>query len=150
METKRQAEYRVYLESEHWKKLRGVVISRDGRCLRCGSRKPLQAHHRFYRSRWEDSIPEDLETLCRGCHRAVHGISEREVKDSPVVWNWKLLHEARSRKEISRSDFERIKLLLGFKKKRRKKRLIPRKKKKPSKPWWFVERINFSVDARYH
>lgn len=73
--TPRQIAYSAYLLSGHWKELRQTVLARDGfRCVRCPAKKHLQAHHRIYRNRFEDSQPEDLITLCRHCHEIEHGI----------------------------------------------------------------------------
>ena len=67
--------YLEYLKSDHWRQLRRAVIKRDGiQCTRCPAKKRLQAHHLFYRERWEDSVPEDLITLCFHCHKAAHGL----------------------------------------------------------------------------
>lgn len=82
MGIERKREYQVYLTTDHWKQLRESVLRRDGyRCTRCPSQFYLQAHHKFYRSRFEDSITDDLVTLCRPCHEREHGL----VKDRPVV-----------------------------------------------------------------
>ena len=76
--TPRQSAYRDYLQTAHWQHLRQVVLSRDGfQCVRCPSKKHLQAHHRYYRQRFEDSEPDDLITLCRDCHKKEHGIKPR-------------------------------------------------------------------------
>ncbi len=45
-----------------------------GKCERCGSVRGLQSHHKFYRECWFDTKLEDLEVLCRGCHREEHGL----------------------------------------------------------------------------
>jgi hypothetical protein len=78
--------YLLYLESDHWDILRSCVLDRDGnRCVRCGSGLRLQAHHKFYRPDWEDSVPGDLETLCRSCHEKEHPdkVSKHEA-DQPL------------------------------------------------------------------
>ena len=73
--TKRQLKYRAYLATEHWASLRLAALARDGgKCIRCGEEERLQVHHRVYRGRYEDSVLEDVETLCRKCHRLEHGI----------------------------------------------------------------------------
>lgn len=73
--TTRQIAYREYLTSDHWHNLRQQIISRDGnKCVHCPHTKRLQAHHTIYRDRFEDSLPEDLITLCNPCHRKAHGI----------------------------------------------------------------------------
>jgi len=50
----------------NWKKIAFQVKARDGhRCVLCGSKKRLVAHHTR-----EKAIPENLMTLCRACHRS--------------------------------------------------------------------------------
>lgn len=66
--------YGMFLLSDFW-----VALSRRKRrltpyCERCGKTKRLQAHHRFYREHWFDTLIEDLQTLCRNCHQREHGI----------------------------------------------------------------------------
>ena len=54
-----------------WRRLRRVVIERDGwSCQRCGRHAPLEVHH-------ADGDPgnnelENLTTLCRRCHIELH------------------------------------------------------------------------------
>lgn len=73
--TTRQLEYLDYLKSEHWARLRDEVLRRDGyKCTRCPARHRLQAHHKIYRPKWEDSVADDLITLCRSCHEREHGL----------------------------------------------------------------------------
>lgn len=81
--SKRQKAYRVYLQSDHWKALRQRAIDRDGgKCVRCSSVDILQVHHLCYRGHLEDALIEDLETVCRECHRKEHGFgpSDFELK----------------------------------------------------------------------
>ena len=94
--TSNQIAYREYLASVHWANLRDLVLARDGnRCVKCGCSQHLQVHHKFYRSRFEDSVPEDLKTLCPKCHREEHGI----VKKKPaVVFSKSAMKRARKRK----------------------------------------------------
>lgn len=115
--TERQKEYLAYLESPHWKALRGEALKRDGnKCTRCGSGIILQVHHMIYRTRFEDSLVEDLITLCKECHQAEHGKNPKvkrvkkakRVKKSKafvVITNWETLCRARSNKQITRAEF---------------------------------------------
>lgn len=109
---KTKAEYQEYLKSDQWLALRRRVIERDGRkCTRCPSRERLQAHHLFYRDRWEDAELSDLVTLCRDCHEREHGLkpatSSPEVmpgtprRSSPM----KVLNRLRSAKAITRKEY---------------------------------------------
>jgi len=71
--TDRQIAYQYFLQSPGWLGLRLKCFERDGhRCQGCGTNERLQAHHRFYRQRWEDTELDDLVTLCKGCHEALH------------------------------------------------------------------------------
>lgn len=81
MDTKEQ--YRLYLLSDHWLRLRLAALDRDRRrCRKCGSRHLLQVHHIFYRARWVDTVLEDLMTLCDYHHRKAHRLPD---KPKPVV-----------------------------------------------------------------
>lgn len=72
--------YRKFLLTPFWLDLRARKIATDPRCQRCGSGKSLQAHHKFYRSDWFDTLIEDLETLCQNCHRKHHGFRRLKSK----------------------------------------------------------------------
>ena len=45
-----------------------------GRCARCRSRRPLQIHHRRYRSHGGTHRVENLEPVCWDCHRLIHEV----------------------------------------------------------------------------
>jgi hypothetical protein len=66
-------EYRKYLESEAWKKLRVQAIRRaGGRCQLCNvEARSLQVHHRTY-ERIGCELLDDLTVLCAPCHRKHH------------------------------------------------------------------------------
>lgn len=72
--TSRKSAYREFLLSEFWIAMSLARRTAIGKCQRCRSRKHLQCHHRIYRTDWYDTRPEDLEVLCRKCHRIEHGI----------------------------------------------------------------------------
>lgn len=62
----------VYLRSDHWHAVRqwALLVDRH-RCRECGRGGrgiTLDVHHRTYEHLWAER-PEDLETLCRQCHR---------------------------------------------------------------------------------
>ena len=66
--------YAAYLESDHWKIVRRQALQRAlYACERCGQSKHLNVHHLTY-VRLGAEEPDDLEVLCRGCHKAEHGI----------------------------------------------------------------------------
>lgn len=64
--------YREYLQSDHWRTLRGKKLASVGsRCETCGGTYKLQVHHRRYR-KWFDVGIYDLKVLCDRCHRFEH------------------------------------------------------------------------------
>lgn len=66
-------EYREYLESPEWKRLRELAIERaDGRCQLCNVTPPtFHVHHRTYERLGHERV-EDLTALCPRCHRRYH------------------------------------------------------------------------------
>ena len=64
--------YRDYLASPHWQKVRMEAIKRAKYCCQlCNSRKRLEVHHRTY-ERLGRELPEDVIALCDGCHEIFH------------------------------------------------------------------------------
>ena len=53
-----------------------MAIKRDVKCLRCGSTKNLDIHHKHYDI--DKLTYYDLETLCRLCHKKEHSAEEGE------------------------------------------------------------------------
>lgn len=162
--TPRQISYQEYLKTEHWKQLRHSVLSRDGfRCTRCLSRCRLQAHHLIYRDKFEDSIPTDLTTLCRRCHKLEHGISNTPaIKKSRVIplakhrisneaiSSWKELQHARCVGLISREQYVKLRPIFKKPKQPRKRPRRPRKQRhSPGSIRSAYESINSSRAARY-
>lgn len=67
-------EYLRYLGSTLWTARKAAVIRYRGyRCERCGLEPStgLQLHHRTYK-RLGREHPDDLELLCRYCHKRHH------------------------------------------------------------------------------
>ena len=65
-------DYRLYLRTEHWKRIREAALTRANyRCQICSSAQHPQVHHRTYVRRGEE-LPEDLTVLCEECHRLFH------------------------------------------------------------------------------
>ena len=66
-------EYRLYLRSDTWQKLRSKRLAIDEfRCQKCGSPYGLDVHHLRYPEVLGTEDPyTDLITLCRGCHEQV-------------------------------------------------------------------------------
>lgn len=76
--------YKEQLLTKEWKTKRLEIITRDGGCCtKCGIDKYLQVHHLYYNlSKFAWDYPNDaLVTLCRGCHKAVHG---KKKESKPV------------------------------------------------------------------
>lgn len=76
--------YAEFLASAFWVELSRRVRRRRKRCARCGSRKRLQAHHKFYRDDWYQTQEGDLEVLCRACHEAEHHIQTKVTVQPPT------------------------------------------------------------------
>lgn len=154
------AGYAEYLKSPHWDVLRSCVLARDGnRCVRCGSGKRLQAHHKFYRDDWETAKVSDLETLCRSCHEKEHPdkvqntvvnvtVNVTVASDVCLFRTFKELSQARSCRKISREEYRRWAQVLKPRKRDRRKKLrraagkakAARKKKRCAvacKPWFY-------------
>ena len=53
----------------------------DGRCARCRCRRPLQIHHRRYRSHGGTHRLDNLEPVCWDCHRLIHETERSENKE---------------------------------------------------------------------
>lgn len=70
--SERRKKYNDYLKSAKWRKLRKEIIeARGGKCERCASKIILQLHHKTYKNIFNEK-PEDLEVLCRKCHKKEH------------------------------------------------------------------------------
>jgi hypothetical protein len=67
--------YDIYLQTDHWKRVRKEAIERAGhRCQLCNrhyNEATLQAHHRTYDRRGQEE-PGDLTVLCVDCHGKFH------------------------------------------------------------------------------
>lgn len=83
------AEYRAYLKSNKWNKLRLETLRLAGyRCEKCGEARPLQAHHLTYANIF-DERPEDLQALCFPCHEWIHaGLLKRIWIIVKRGWRW--------------------------------------------------------------
>jgi hypothetical protein len=66
------------LASPEWAEKRELVRDRcRGRCERCRVRRMREAHHKTY-VRLGDEQLDDLQGLCRPCHRFSHGCRRRD------------------------------------------------------------------------
>lgn len=73
-----------------WSKARKAAIKRDGyQCQECGQGVKLEAHHIRYHALNGGNEPENLVTLCDGCHKQRHK-EEREE----FYQEWKRLFQS--------------------------------------------------------
>ena len=120
--------YEMFLESEFWRRLSWECREKAGFvCQRCKKEAQCQAHHTLYREHWFDTKLEDLECICRECHEEEHGIRiSVAVKAEAVVvvpaggWTSRTLNRSRSRGEISRQYYLRIRSEKGWGKQQEK------------------------------
>lgn len=67
--------YREYLSSNNWKAIRSqVALLRGYQCERCNidlKNIRFDIHHKTYENIFKEKL-EDLELLCRSCHKAHH------------------------------------------------------------------------------
>ena len=64
-----------------WETIRRQALDRDGwRCQKCGKAGAMECHHRTPLSLGGGNEPENLETLCRGCHIQLHREQNRIAK----------------------------------------------------------------------
>ena len=96
--------YKKYLNSEEWLKIRLDIIQTRKKCERCGSKNKLEVHHKHYKNIFKEE-PEDLELLCRRCHKKEHDILDKENHHKKVKAK-KKKHNKRQlkiRKEMEKS-----------------------------------------------
>jgi 5-methylcytosine-specific restriction endonuclease McrA len=71
--------YEEQLKDKRWEAFRKFIFAvRGKRCEMCGEKDRLQVHHPKYRKgalAWEYNCNE-VQVLCRDCHKAVHGIKD--------------------------------------------------------------------------
>lgn len=82
--------YREYLRSPAWDKKRRKRLMIDGyACVRCGRKsRELHVHHKTYERLGRERM-EDLETLCKRCHKREHGLLWRQQIASvieEIIW----------------------------------------------------------------
>ncbi len=79
-------EYKDYLDSYKWKKIRKKAIKTYESCVLCGSENDMEVHHRTYANFKNESITRDLIVLCSRCHAKYH------------YWKSGIKHQNRKRK----------------------------------------------------
>jgi len=73
---------RIRLAPTAYKDLCRQVLQRDGwRCQNCGAMESLQVHHIRWRSHLGHDVPENLITLCAGCHESQHRKYEGKAQE---------------------------------------------------------------------
>lgn len=61
------------IRGRRWRRIRSRVLERDGyRCTSCGRAGRLEVHHVRPVRHGGSNEPENLRTLCRRCHHAIH------------------------------------------------------------------------------
>jgi 5-methylcytosine-specific restriction endonuclease McrA len=67
-------QYEEYLSSTKWRtKRKEVFAARGEKCEKCTSTTSLQIHHLTYENVFNEKL-EDLQILCRSCHKKEHRI----------------------------------------------------------------------------
>jgi len=77
----KQLNYKSYLKSNKWKKLRETKLKLAGyKCEKCGSTDNLHLHHKTYKRLYKEHL-KDLIVLCEICHKEEHGLlTEEEIE----------------------------------------------------------------------
>lgn len=72
-----------------WRRRRNVVLARDGRCLRCGTREHLTIDHVRPLSQGGTNRIDNLQTLCKWCNwtKGNHSIDYRGLAPVEAVRN---------------------------------------------------------------
>lgn len=67
--------YNQYLNSDHWRKLRQIVLARDPVCQHCFINRSQQVHHVSYEGykKFGFSFATECAGLCASCHDLIHG-----------------------------------------------------------------------------
>jgi 5-methylcytosine-specific restriction endonuclease McrA len=68
-------DYQLYLQSDHWRRMRAAALAWSGECALCASHRHLEVHHRRYDRLWRERLT-DLVVLCSRCHRRHHATLE--------------------------------------------------------------------------
>lgn len=69
----KREEYEEYIVSLKWLRKREEILKRDGNlCQRCKAYPATDVHHLTYANLGNEP-PEDLISVCRGCHEEIHG-----------------------------------------------------------------------------
>jgi len=78
-------EYKQYLKSEKWQKVRKTLfLERGKKCELCLSSKNLHIHHLTYERIFNEQLI-DLQILCRKCHEKAHDIHKKVKSKKPKI-----------------------------------------------------------------
>lgn len=68
--------YRDFLRTPYWRIISEFMKYKDDYCCHiCGSSNILNVHHSTYANHGDEAIHlDDLMTVCRSCHKIIHGI----------------------------------------------------------------------------
>lgn len=109
-----------------WKVWRKAVFDRDGsKCVKCGSYKDIQAHHKLSWALWPEKRfdVENGQTLCRSCHIEIHPfMAEYDIK-----------------RGLFKAKRQNVKAHRKVVKKKKKKWYKPKAKKKPYDDYRFTK-----------
>jgi 5-methylcytosine-specific restriction endonuclease McrA len=91
--------YSIYLSSKNWKDKREKRLKIDNNeCRTCGSQERLEIHHKpqAYKEIPNESVNDDLTTLCDICHEAItSSIRQRRYSSRDIkIPNYQLPREA--------------------------------------------------------
>jgi len=87
-------DYKEYLKTIHWQRMRHQVLKRAGnKCQVCKHDSELNVHHNNYANLWDEQ-PEDLIVLCKSCHELYHGVLPEEPAEIPdgAYQFWPIIH----------------------------------------------------------
>lgn len=71
-----KAVYDAYIKSDEWREIAAKRMKKDGyKCVMCGATINLCVHHLTYDNLGTEPLT-DLITLCKKCHKNLHGKSE--------------------------------------------------------------------------
>ena len=74
-------EYQNYIRSDEWQQKRKQRLALDNhRCKNCGGKQGLEVHHKRYDGFLNESVVNDLITLCEDCHNRVTLVSRKKRK----------------------------------------------------------------------
>lgn len=78
---KRYPNYKAYLNSKEWHKIRDKVMRRaKGICEVCGDMGASEVHHKTYKRIYQEKL-KDLLAVCKPCHLEVHGLLTEDLAE---------------------------------------------------------------------